>query len=321
VNRWEVSVTSERQRLVLTRAQAACLDALRRRSLAKSEIAIEAKLSLNTTAKELDQLADLGLAKKSQDHRWNITARGKTCRFESVPTRRRRDSTAPGPAGKRLLGILDKPMRQSDIAEKLAVSLQRVHQLIIKLHAIGCVRFADPARPSWLVMKAESNTSFLSRDAERVLSVVPRDYATGVNKISSAVHMPSAQVQRILQSLISASLVISSEGLDGLPAYRIAVAGLKHPQRIPKRHLAEAPRLPVESDRVRAVLSTIHDAGPLRIVDVTELLRMPRQSLNALFQYLKRKQLVTKVGDDFYAPYSLTDHGRAMLKEMTRRAA
>jgi DNA-binding IclR family transcriptional regulator len=314
-------VTSEQQRLVLTRGQAACLEALRRRPLSKSEIAIEVKLSLNTTAKELDRLADLGLAKRSQGHRWNITARGKTCRFERVPTRRRRDSTVPGPAGKRLLDILDKPMRQSEIAEKLGVSLQRAHQLIIKLHAIGRVRFADPARPSWLAMKVGSNKSFLSRDAERVLSVVPRDYATGVNKISSAAHIPSAQVQRILQRLISASLVISTEGLDGLPAYRIAVAGLKHPQRIPERHFAEAPRLPVESDRVRTVLSNIHDSDPLRIRDLTELLRIPHQSLNALFQYLKRKRLVAKVGDDFHAPYSLTDHGRAMLKEMTRRAA
>ena len=102
---------------------------------------------------------------------------------------------------------------------------------------------------------------------------------------------------------------------------QIAAAGLKHPQRIPERHLAEASRLPVESDRIRTVLSTIHDSGPLRIRDVTELLRIPRQSLNALFRYLKRKRLVIKVGDDLHAPYSLTDHGRAMLKEMTRRVA
>ena len=81
-------MTSEQQRLVLTRGQVACLDALRRRSLAKSEIAIEARISLNTTAKELDQLADLGLAKRSQDHRWSITAKGRTCRFKIVPTRR-----------------------------------------------------------------------------------------------------------------------------------------------------------------------------------------------------------------------------------------
>jgi uncharacterized protein YjhX (UPF0386 family) len=43
--------------------------------------------------------------------------------------------------------------------------------------------------------------------------------------------------------------------------------------------------------------------------------------LNALFQYLKRKRLIAKVGDDLHAPYSLTDDGRATLAEMTRRAA
>lgn len=55
-------------------------------------------------------------------------------------------------------------------------------------------------------------------------------------------------------------------------------------------------------------------------LDVTELLRMP-PIIERLFPYLKRKGLVTKVGDDLHAPYSFTDHGRAMSKEMTRRAA
>ena len=314
-------MTSEPQPFVLTRGQATCLEALQRLPLAKSEIAIEAKLSLYTTDKELGRLVDLGLARRGRDRRWHVTSRGKICRIEIVPTQRRRDSLAPGPGCRRLLHILDRPMRQSEIAEKLGVSVQRVHQLIIKLHALGRVRFADPARPSWLVMKAESNASFLPRDAERVLSAVPRNYVTGAKKISATVHMSSEKVQRILQNLISASLVISTEGLDNEPAYRITAAGLKHPQRISERNLAEAPRLPVESDRVHAVLLTIHDSGPLRIRDVTELLRIPHQSLNALFQYLKRKRLVTKISEDLHAPYSLTDHGRATLKEMARRAA
>jgi DNA-binding MarR family transcriptional regulator len=69
------------------------------------------------------------------------------------------------------------------------------------------------------------------------------------------------------------------------------------------------------------VLSAILDAGALRIRDVTNDLRVPRQSMNALMQYLKRKQLVEKVGQEFDAPYSLTDEGRAVLAEMTVRHA
>jgi hypothetical protein len=38
-------------------------------------------------------------------------------------------------------------------------------------------------------------------------------------------------------------------------------------------------------------------------------------------QYFKRKRLVTKAGDEFDAPYFLTEQGRATLAEMTLRLA
>jgi predicted transcriptional regulator len=99
------------------------------------------------------------------------------------------------------------------------------------------------------------------------------------------------------------------------------MAGLKHPQRGQAARRAQVPRLPVESDRVRKVLSAILEAGALRIRDVTNDLSVPRQSINALMQYLKRKHLVEKVGQEFNAPYSLTDEGHAALAEMTVRHA
>ncbi len=43
--------------------------------------------------------------------------------------------------------------------------------------------------------------------------------------------------------------------------------------------------------------------------------------MNALMQYLKRKQLVKKAGADLVAPYSLTGEGDAVLTEMLRRNA
>jgi Mn-dependent DtxR family transcriptional regulator len=320
-NRLEVNMAPAQKRLVLTRAEAACLGALRGRELLKSEIAIATKLDLVTIARELHRLAHLGLARKDQNRKWHVSARGKTCRFETAPDRPRRNGAMLGPGAKRLLDMLDGPMRQRVIAEKLEVSQQRAHHLIVKLHALGQVHFADPARPSWLVMKAGDKTPFLSRDAERVLSVLADDYATDLKKISVAVRMSAGKVKGILQELIVQSLVKAVQGLDSSPTYQITSAGLEHPQRVPDRTRAKAPRLPVESDRVRVVLSTIRDNGSLRIRDATERLRIPHQSLNALFQYLKRKQLIAKVHDDLHAPYSLTDDGRATLTEMIRRAA
>lgn len=81
------------------------------------------------------------------------------------------------------------------------------------------------------------------------------------------------------------------------------------------------PRLPVRSDRVRMVLQTITDEHALRIKDVRLLTGISSRSMNALMQYLKRKRLVAKAGQEFDAPYSLTDLGRTTLSDMSLRLA
>jgi DNA-binding PadR family transcriptional regulator len=170
-------------------------------------------------------------------------------------------------------------------------------------------------------MRTGDKTPFLSRDEERVLSAIPPEYATNAMKIRLAARMPDDKVQRTLERLIASRFVKTCEGFPGNRLYRITAAGLKHPQRdLSVRH-AQAPRLPVESDRIRKALSAILDAGALRIRDVTGVLRVPHQSINALMQYLKRKHLVEKTGQDLHAPYSLTETGHAALAEMTRRQA
>ena len=307
--------------LVLTKSQAACLIALRNGKVSKPEIAIQAKLDLIRTATALGTLARLGLAKQDQAKRWHTTARGKTCRFKTVLDRLRRNSRIPGPGGRRLLKLLDRPMRGNEIVEKLGVSHQRVRQLVIKLHAQGRVTFGDPENPFWIIRRADDRTPLLSRDEEHVLSAIPREYVTNVTKIRLAARMPENKVQKILERLIASRFVDEFEGLQGNRVYRLTEAGKNHPQRDESARRAAVPRLPVESDRVRKVLSTILDSGALRIRDVTDVLRIPRESINALMQYLKRKHLVKKTGPGFDAPYSLTDEGRAALAEMARRLA
>jgi predicted ArsR family transcriptional regulator len=316
-------MTPKARNLILTLSQAACLIALRHRKGFKTEIAIQAKLDLIKTATELGALARLGLAKQGQAKRWHTTARGKVCRFQTVPDPLRRSSEfpGPGPGAQRLLKLLDRPMPGSEIVEKLGVSHQRVRQLVIKLHAQGRVRFGNPETPFWIVMRADDKTLLLSRDEERVLSAIPREYATNATKIRLATRMPENKVRQILERLIISKFVEAFEGLQGNRVYRITTAGLKHPQRSQFARHAQAPRPPVESDRVRKVLSVILDSGALRIRDVTDVLRIPRESINALMQYLKRKHLVKKIGREFNAPYSLTDEGHAALAEMTRRHA
>jgi Mn-dependent DtxR family transcriptional regulator len=314
-------MTPNSRNLVLTKSQAACLIALRDRKHAKTEIAIQAKLDLIKTATELGALAQLGLARQDQSKRWHTTGRGKACRFETVPDRVRRNSGLPGPGARRVLQLLDRPMAGSEIAEKLGVSRQRAHQLVIKLHAQGRVRFGDPKSPFWIVMRADDKTPLLSRDEARVLSAIPREYATSATKIGIPVRMPENKLQQILDRLMVGRFVGAAEGWQGNRLYRITGAGLKHSQRDQSARHAKAPRLPVESDRVAKVLSAILDSGPLRIKEVTEALEISHQSINALMQYLKRKHLVKKTGQELHAPYSLTEEGHAALAEMTRRHA
>src|SRR5262244_2567652 len=169
--------------LILTNSQAACLIALRHCKDSKSKIAIEAKLDLIKTATALGALARLGLAKQNPAKKWHATARGRTCRYETVPDHPRRNRALPGAGGRRVLALLHRPMRAREIAEKLGVTDQRVRQLVIKLHAQGYVSFGDPVNAFWIVMRAGDKTRLLSRGSPLDTIVVDRS-AIAVSKLS-----------------------------------------------------------------------------------------------------------------------------------------
>jgi predicted transcriptional regulator len=319
--RRRASMNPKARNLVLTDSQKACLVALRSRKQSKTDIAIEAKLDLQKAAKALEALKEFGLARRGEMNSWHLTGRGRSCRVKTIPDRIRRGSAFPGPGARRLLDILDRPRRGTELAERLGVTLQRVRQLVVKLHAQGFVKFGDPESILDAVSRIKDKTVLLSRDEARVLSAIPDTYATNVKKIRIAVLLPVKRVQKILDHFVSRGLVIAQEGFTDDAVYQITAVGLKHPQRHDDASLAQAPRLPVESDRVRAVLSAICDARSLRIRDLKNGLKIPQTSINALMQYLKRKGLVQKTGQERAAPYSLTDKGFDALTEMARRNA
>ena len=309
------------QTLILTESQAACLAALRLRKETKSQIAIEAKLDLIKAVKALKRLEDVGLSKHGEMNRWVLTRRGRTCHFKTMPDRIRRGNTLPGPGARRLLEVLDGPMRGSELAEKLGVTLQRIHQLVVKLHAQRLVKLGDLENILEVVSRNKDKTVLLSRGEARVLSAIPDAYATDFTKIRLAVVLPEKSVQQILDGLVARHFVAALDGLNDRRNYQITAAGLKPPQRHQNKRVAHPPRLPVESDRVHAVLSAMRDARSLRIRDLKVALKIPHPSINALMQYLKRKALVQKTGRELAAPYSLTNKGLDTLAEMERRLA
>ncbi len=203
----------------------------------------------------------------------------------------------------------------------MGITRQGVRQLIIRLHAQGRISFGDPDDPLWLVKRMDDDTPILSRDEERALSALPRDYLTDARRVEVAAGLPEGTIEPILASLIDAGFAEVVDGLQGELMFRVTAAGLEHPQYIRSGRRAPRPPLPVKSDRVRAVMQTISDAGELRIRDVKVLTKIPQRSINALMQYLKRRRLVAKAEDRFDAPYSLTELGSATLAEMTLRRA
>jgi DNA-binding IclR family transcriptional regulator len=337
--------SAEQSISTLTKSQADCLLVLRNPGHSQSKIAIAAKLDLKKAETALRKLEELGLARQTNSKLWIATALGEDCSFETVPEQRRRRGRPPTPSAqtplafadaptappqqdrplgagaRRLLDLLDRPMRGPALAQELGFSRERVRQLLHSLHALGRVSFGDPDHPSWLIKRTGDETPILSREAERALAALPREHLTDATRLGAAAGLSDDEAERILGDLTAAGLVEAFNGSQGGLVFRITAAGSEHPQYVSSARRAAAPPLPARSDRVRNVLQTISDAGELRIKDVKDLTKIPQNSINALMQYLKRKGLVKKAGDRFGAPYALTERGLATLTEMTRRRA
>ena len=306
---------------VLTKSQAACLKALRDGEKSQTYVATHAKLALQKANASLLILEKLGLARRSGTKTWRATRRGQTCRFKTTagkwPIR-----SEIGPGLQRVLDALDRPMRGRDLAKKLGITLQCVHSHVVKLYARGHVRLGCPDRILFVVARIDDDTPLLSLHEERVLSAIPDDCATSIEKIRVAARLSQRRGQQILSRLIELGFIRPELGLDDRTVYALTAAGSAHPQRRRTRsRQAQLPPLPFRSDRVFSVLSAINDLGAVRIKDLGDRLRIPPDSIRALMQYLKRREMVHKEKESSKAPYSLTEKGMRTLSEITRRLA
>lgn len=303
----------------LTEWQAACLDRLRQGGATTTEIALAVKLNLQQTSNALKKLKDLGLAQRNEAYRWRATEHGEIASFQLAPRRKKRSGHAPGAGAQRLLDALERPKHVGELADHLRVTRQRVRQLAIDLYVRGLVKYGDTNDGIRIVARSDDPTELLSRAEERILSVLPAKRPVDRSQISIAARMPKKAVGEVLDALAAGNLVRREPGLDGEDLYAVTTAGTEHPQYKVDANRAEPPRLPVQSDRVFNVLTLIASEGPLRINQVSRRLAIPLRPMNALFQYLKRKSLVVKVGDTTLAPYGLTDRGRRVLSDWTSR--
>jgi predicted transcriptional regulator len=298
------------------------MEALRKGGAASHRrIALAAGLTLYKARSALLSLAGLELAEQVAGTRWRLTRRGRTCRFTTVADKARGGGGKLGRAARQALRALDRPMSGPELAARLGVTKQQADRLIVSLDAAGRIRLGDPQRRTCIVARRDDPTPLLPAQEQRAFSAVPEGYATTALKIRLAAKCSESAAVRALGRLLELGLVAVESNAAGEKAYRLTAAGSAHPQYRRTGTRAAPPALPVRSDRVCAVLTLLADRGHAQITDARDSLGVAQPSINALFQYLKRKALVRKDGTELRSPYVLTGRGREVLAEMQRRRA
>jgi predicted transcriptional regulator len=305
----------------LTAAQAACIEALRHGVASHNQIAVAAGLTRYKAWSALLSLASLHLIEHAPGNRWQLTRHGKTGRFRTVSDRSGGGAGKLGRAARQALRALDRPMSAVELAARLDVSRRRAAELIGDLHAAGRIRLGEPRYRLRMVARVDDDTPLLSGHEQRALAAVPAEYATTVDRIEAAARLGEGQSGGVLRVLLQLGLIAAEIAPGGATAYRVTEAGAAHPQYRRSNGQAAPPALPVRSARVCAVLALLAERGPTQMTGVRDTLGIPHRSINALLQYLKRKALVQKDGEEQRSPYVLTPHGREVLSELQRRRA
>ena len=313
------------EKVLLTVSEAACLNAVKDGLNGITKIAVETKRDLKTVAKALENLSRARLIIRTDSQHWRPTDQGRQSAVRVVPDpERRRGGNAfgrlvAGSTADRLLNTLDRPMRGVELVDCLGVTRQRVHQLIVRLHAQGRVRLGDQEKILHIVARSDDPSLLLTHEEERILSALPDEAATTIPRLATAAHMPSAAAKNVVEHLCKMGLFEKAGSSRGHTLYRLAAEGRNHFQRRVLARRAKLPPLKVRSDRVRSVLSFLAERKRARIRDVRDALGISQLSMNGLMQYLKRMGLVRKMSYEFRAPYELTTEGRKILREMHHR--
>jgi len=135
----------------LTAPEAACLEALGSCTERKVLIALRAGLNLRQTSRALGTLASLGLASSDAGHAWHPTPRGKRAKISIAPavrTRGRKPLTrlVAGTSATRLLALLDRPRRGSELTTLLSVTRNVfINWLLPCQHSAS---YGSPTRPT-----------------------------------------------------------------------------------------------------------------------------------------------------------------------------
>lgn len=305
----------------LNEAEAACLDAMRTGAVRKTAIALRTGLNESQTYAALKGLTARGLVSSGAFRTWRIAEQAAAVVVTVKPSnwKRKPYRTKPPAAhtsAGRLLALLDRPQHGPDLKDLLGVSRQRVHQLIVALLGAGLIRAADLDSPTFAIARTGDRTLLLGYEQERILSALPDNGQTTPKQLASASQIAGTRVLEILKELCALGLAETAESMGKGITYRLTRIGRVHWQRKGAAPRAEPQPLPFRSARVQTVLSCLEQQGSIRTRDLAHGLGLPLQSVNALMQYLKRRQMVRQMGEQVRGYHELTDEGRRTLAAM-----
>jgi DNA-binding MarR family transcriptional regulator len=309
----------------LPSAEDACLQMLRTGFGRPTVIALRCGHSVQQIGRALATLSDLRLATKRADGVWGLTALGRTVPISVLPEvgtrgRKRSRTVVPGSTAARLLALLEMPRHRADLPRLLGVTRERVRQLVVSHSAAGRIRGAGSEDPIFALALADDPVVLLTYAQERVLSAFGEEMPTTLSRLAAVAHRTPAVMAQIADFLRDAGLIEEAGHAKYGKLWRLTLAGRSHWQRSPDVAKAEEPPLMFRSARIANVLAYLVEQGGSRPVEVARALDIPRQSTNALMQYLKRRGIVRVQSDAFRSPYVPTDEGRELLAAMTRQA-
>ncbi len=245
----------------LNESEAACLEAIRSGADTKTRVALRARLDLKQTEYTLGRLSCAGLVEKCE-RTWHLTPRGVTAAISVVPNPERRrggkrhGEVRTGTSAHRLLALLARPQHGTELVAELGVTPQRLHQVVVRLAALGLVRIGDLERPLHIVARSDDRSCLLRVSEERVFSAIPDTAGTTIAKVATASRRSLEETASVIGLLIDEGLAeVAGHSRHG-ELYRLTPAGRAHWQRRLVGRTADLPALPVRSDRVRLVLST-----------------------------------------------------------------
>ncbi len=215
----------------------------------------------------------------------------------------------------KVLDALSSPMRIPELAQEVGLSRQGVHNLIPGLEAKGLIRISGRPNRRYIA-RQDDPVTLLSSIPAQVLSAFPLTGARTIATVARSTKNTVEAVARAIETLHEFDLITiaADQDIEGVSTFSLTPAGAAHVQYDANTSKAKAAPLPVRSQRVWNVLALLDSDGPRRSSEVGKTLDVAPHSINALFQYLKRKSFIEKTGGEVHAPYSLTDQGRRALR-------